>query len=238
MSVTREKSTCAVCHPVSRSWAAWASRRLVLPYRRGAASRTPTRSPARRPSWASSAWRSMRSSGATGPSKRNGVPCMVGQDIPDQRVQQYLTELPPDRAPGAIVVVVRKDPRCVTLPTLAPPVRRTVEGHERITPRLADVGAWPVGVLHRGLPPRLPRGGRPARAAALRGDGGGAEPVPRAPAGGLRGSAGARRRAARPRRLAADDRRGRHRHGDRADGARLVAPRGAGGAGARARRHG
>src|SRR4051794_33177823 len=45
MSVTREKSTCAVCQPVSRSWAAWASRRLVFPYRRGGAGRTPPRAP-------------------------------------------------------------------------------------------------------------------------------------------------------------------------------------------------
>src|SRR4051794_25082392 len=92
MSVTREKSTCAVRHPASRSWAACASSRLVFPYRRGATSRTPTRSPARRPSVVSSDCRSMRSSGATGPSKRNGVPCfIVGQDIPDQPVRQYLT---------------------------------------------------------------------------------------------------------------------------------------------------
>src|SRR4051794_27419843 len=109
MSVTREKSTCAVCHPVSRSWAAWASRRLVFPYRRGAASRTPTRSPARRPSVVSSSWRSMRSSGATGPSKRNGVPCAIaGQVIPDQYVRQILTEAfsarqrEPEGAPAAV----------------------------------------------------------------------------------------------------------------------------------------
>ena len=46
------------------------------------------------PSVVSSAWRSISSSGETGPSKRNGVPCgMSGQDIPDRAVWQYRTSV-------------------------------------------------------------------------------------------------------------------------------------------------
>ena len=126
-----------------------------------------------------------------------------------------LRRRPAPAGPGG---AARREPRgAAAAPMNVAPASSYRRWGERVTPRLADVGARRHGVLHRGLPPRLARGGRALGAAALRRDRRAARPLHRPAARGLRVAAGAGRRAARPLRLAAADRRRRGGDGGRPD---------------------